>query len=116
MKVINASAVEGAVAPGVELKVLLAGEDARVQHGMLGVVRVEPGVRYPAQEGDYSCHPAEEFSYVISGRMQVWVEGREVELGPGDAMIIHPGERHWVYNAGTAPAEVVWLLTPPIQL
>lgn len=115
MKVVHAERVPGLKNGTGDLKVLLSRENAGARNGMLGIARVEPGIRIPSSE-PFSAHDCEEFSYMISGRIRVWVEGEEVVLGPGDAMIISPGERHYVTNDGDEPAETVWVLTPPIEL
>lgn len=101
--------------PGAQLRVLLGGDPATRHRAMLGVVEVAPGARLPAGEG-FSSHPCEEFAYVVSGHMQLWVEGREILLGPGDAVFIAPGERHYVLNPGSIPTRAVFVLSPPIPL
>ncbi len=114
MKVVSAASVAGSGQGGGELKVLLSGANAGVKHGILGLARVAPGARLPAT--GYSCHACEEFSYMIVGKVRVWVEGEEAVLGPGDALIIYPGERHYVINEAEETAETVWVLAPPIPL
>ncbi len=64
---------------------------------------------------------ADEVYYVQSGRGRIRVDGEERELGPGDTIIIRPGQRHKLWaDAGVdlvlvvtcAPAysvtEVIW--------
>lgn len=101
--------------PGAQLRVLLGGDPATGQRAMLGVVEVAPGARLPAGEG-FSFHPCEELAYVVSGSMHLWVEGREILLGAGDAVFIAPGERHYVLNPGSSPVRAVFVLSPPIPL
>ncbi|MFO7246185.1 MAG: cupin domain-containing protein [Thermaerobacter sp.] len=101
---------------GSTLKVLLEPGASPVRSALMGIVEVGAGVRLPAEEDRFSSHDCEELSYVISGSLRVWVEGHEVVLGPGDAMLTQPGERHWVKNEGDEPAVALFVLAPPIRL
>lgn len=101
---------------GSLLKVLLEPANSPVRNAQLGIVEVAPGVRLPAKEGEFSRHDCEELSYLISGSMRVWVEGQEIVMQPGDALLTGPGERHWVKNEGDEPAVALFVLAPPIDL
>ena len=43
--------------------------------------------------------------YVVSGRMQVVLDGAEIQVGAGDAVVIPPGHDAWV--VGDEPCELV---------
>ncbi len=101
--------------PGARLEVLLAPGPAGPAAALLGTVELMPGACLPEPPG-LSSHPVEELAYVLSGRLQLWVEGEEVELGPGDAVFLRPGERHRARNPGSAPCRALFVLAPPVEL
>jgi quercetin dioxygenase-like cupin family protein len=43
-------------------------------------------------------HPWEHEVYVLAGRVVMYVEGEEHELGPGMAVLVAPGEEHRFYT------------------
>ena len=46
-------------------------------------------------------HSGPQWLFIVDGRVRVQVEGGDAhDLEPGDAIVIHPGERHW---HGAAP-------------
>ena len=44
--------------------------------------------------GDVHSHPHSQVSYVESGEFDVFVDGVEKRLGPGDSFLIHPNLDH----------------------
>ena len=42
-------------------------------------------------------HPQEQIIIVLSGKMRVTAEGQEVEVGPGDAILVPPNAEHATY-------------------
>jgi len=46
--------------------------------------------------GALHSHPHEQVGYVVSGRFRFTLEGRDVELGPGDSYYVSP---HLVHGA-----------------
>ncbi len=60
----------------------------------------EPGWKWSEhvgpKVGTASCQ-VPHFGYVISGRMRIVMDdGKEEEVGPGDAVVIPPGHNAWV--------------------
>lgn len=45
----------------------------------------------------------EECIFVLSGRGTTYAEGSEYALGPGDTILLEPGERHVTRNTGSEP-------------
>lgn len=52
---------------------------------------------------------AEEVYYVLQGEGQVRIDGQARPIGPGDVVVILPGQRHQVQQEGTA--DLVLLVT-----
>ena len=73
----------------------LASDDAGVP---VGVYRVEfePGGRT-----NWHTHSGPQWLLIVDGRIRVQTWGEPVhDVGAGDAVVIHPGEKHW---HGAAP-------------
>ncbi len=54
----------------------------------------------------------EEGFYVISGRLTVYAEDREVDAGPGAFVHMPKGCKHWFRNNGNADAKMLVLVAP----
>ena len=52
-------------------------------------------------------HDHEEVFHVIDGRLVVWLDGDETELGRGDTVMIPPGVSHFSYEAAGASATLL---------
>lgn len=59
--------------------------------------------------GLHPHHGTEELYYVISGRGVMSVDGREVELGPGDVCLTKQGSTHGFRNVGDEDVRVIVL-------
>jgi mannose-6-phosphate isomerase-like protein (cupin superfamily) len=55
----------------------------------------------------------EEVYFVSSGSGLMHVDGREQRIGSGDAVVIKPGERHFVHNDSTDELRLIVTCTPP---
>lgn len=115
MKTLNARDISSFKSGSGDLKLLLTERTVGAKNAMMGHGRLEPGAIIPV-EGEVSVHAGEEYDYILSGRIAVWVEGEERVLGPGDAIYIDAGQRHIFRNAGPEPAEFIWVLSPGIKL
>lgn len=69
---------------------------------------IEPG----ADSGEYS-HDGNEAGILISGRLELWVDGKLFQLEEGDSFSFSSTSQHRCANPGTIPARVVWVITPP---
>ena len=71
---------------------------------------IQPGA---GSEGSYS-HPGEEAVYLLSGSLEVELDGTEsYTLAPGDCLYFSSSEHHRWRNTGSLPATVLWVNTPP---
>jgi quercetin dioxygenase-like cupin family protein len=69
----------------------------------------------PGQGHPFHRHPdQEEFIYVVSGKLEQWVERDKRILGPGDAIYIPKGAVHASYNAGNEDLRFVVVFGPSI--
>jgi quercetin dioxygenase-like cupin family protein len=56
----------------------------------------------------------EETAYGLSGALSFTVDGKAVDLGPGDSVFIPRGVIHGFENRGAAPAKCLFVLTPGV--
>lgn len=66
---------------------------------------------------DTSAHPyrhqGEEFGIVLSGRKDVYLDGRRYELAAGDSIRYASSTPHWYVNPGEEVCTAIWVITPP---
>ncbi|MFI5034628.1 MAG: phosphomannose isomerase type II C-terminal cupin domain [Acidimicrobiales bacterium] len=73
-------------------------DDEMFDHKVKRIV-VDPGKRLSYQFHDRRA----EHWFVVNGHATVVLDGREVELGPGDSLDIALGQAHRCENRGTTP-------------
>lgn len=56
-----------------------------------------------------ATHLGKEYGYVVSGRLEVEVGDRTLQLDPGDAITLRSGTPHRFRALGDEPAQAVWL-------
>lgn len=76
----------------------------------LVVCRLAPGAS--SGEEPYS-HAGEEAGVVVRGRLELWVDGRNVLLETGDSFGFESTRPHRYRNPGSDETEIVWAITPP---
>lgn len=59
-------------------------------------------------------HLGEEFGLILSGTLELTVEGETYELGPGDWIHYSSHPRHSAHVTSEEPVEVLWLVTPGV--
>lgn len=52
---------------------------------------------------------------VVSGTLRIWIDGTPRDIGPGQAVTVHPGVRHRFHNRGTEAVVVDVSLDGPKQ-
>lgn len=59
-------------------------------------------------------HPiAEETYYILTGEGRMLVDGKEMILCPGDALLIQPPEMHQIFNDTDSDLEFIAVCAPP---
>ncbi len=61
----------------------------------------------------YAHGDSEELLIVLSGRVQLELDGDVHELGHGDSIDYRSSSQHRVTNVGQGRAEVIWIISPP---
>ncbi len=81
-RLIDAPLVE--MVPGLIRRTLVSGKGL-----MICRFDLESGVQIPVHS-----HPHDQAGYVVSGRIEITVDGNRLELGPGDSYCAPPGVLH----------------------
>lgn len=58
-------------------------------------------------------HTGEEFGFVTSGSVYLYIGLRKYKLKKGDAFYFKADKEHYISNTGKSPATVLWVSTPP---
>lgn len=91
---------------GVKIELLSVG--ARQLESM--IFRVQPGA---GSDGSYS-HQGEEFIYMMSGTLELWLDELECHtLREGDSFWFESTVGHRWYNPSNEEAVLIWINTPP---
>jgi transcriptional regulator with XRE-family HTH domain len=59
------------------------------------------------------AHPGEEVGFVISGELELVVDGEKHRIGAGDSFVFRSELKHSYRNPGRTETRVVWISTPP---
>lgn len=92
--------------PGVTVQVLAEGRNMMDCHRFV----LAPGA---SSDGDYR-HEGEEFVHVLSGRVEIVLDGQEFhDLGQGDSLYFASCRRHAWRNRHDGETVLIWINTPP---
>jgi len=64
-------------------------------------------------EPNLRAHDGHEWLYVLSGRMRLIIEDRDMVLGPGEVAEFETSHRHWFGSTGDESAEVLSIFSRP---
>ena len=93
---------------GGDIRVTLSPKTVGCASGFGGVLRLAPGEFVTEHYHPYS----EEFLHVVTGELEITLDGERVRLVPGDSLLVQIDVRHRLVNVGTGPAELVFHLSP----
>jgi len=83
---------------GSEIRELLAHRNSSIRNQSLAEATLRKG-----QSTRAHFHPkAEEIYYLLQGKGRMRIDGKEKEVGPGDAIAIPPGVPHKIFQEGSA--------------
>ncbi|HJV30263.1 MAG TPA: cupin domain-containing protein [Gaiellaceae bacterium] len=67
----------------------------------------------PGEGPDLHRHPYSETWIVRSGTVRVTADGKDIEAGPGDIMVVGPETPHKFKNIGTERLEIICIHSSP---
>lgn len=92
--------------PGVRMELLAWGQTVMEPH----LFRIAPS----AGSGEAYAHEGEEFLYILSGCLEISLDGGEMHrLEAGDSFYFESSTQHRWSNPGKKEALVLWVNTPP---
>lgn len=90
---------------GVRMELLAWGNTVMEPH----LFRIAPG----AGSGESYTHVGEEFLFVLSGELKIFLRGEEYRLKSGDSFYFESAVPHKWSNPGRSETCVLWVNTPP---
>ena len=79
------------------------------QRSQLVVMSIPPGESIGTEE-----HPhVEQTLVILSGSGQAMLDGRRVNVGEGEVIVVTPGTEHNLVNTGTTPLQLFTTYVPP---
>lgn len=93
---------------GGDLRAMLTPTAVGATSGFMGLAIVQPGERIGEHYHPYS----EEFVYVVSGLLEVDLDGETREMQPDQGLMIPVNMRHRFRNVGNVEARMVFHLGP----
>ncbi len=97
-------------------KVLEAGAGVRMELLAWGNTVMEPHlfrIAPDAGSGESYSHEGEEFIYVLSGELEISINGEDYRLKSGDSFYFESATPHRWKNPGRKETTVLWVNTPP---
>ena len=105
-----------------EIEALHGGEGTvKAKHFFEGITRLPvrflvwelaPGATW-GRHSHEETQPQEEVLYCLDGQGTVWVDGEEVAMGPGDAVLLPQGSVHGFENVGDGVLKLALILGEP---
>ena len=93
----------------VVIRFLITGEDSG---GTVAAFEaIVPAAQRPAAPA-HSHDAYEETVYVIEGVLSLTVGGKQIDIGPGQALCIPRGAVHWFENKGSRDVKALTVITP----
>ena len=66
-----------------------------------------------SRAGEVIQRPTQEVGFLMSGKLDLWIEGETHTIHPGDSFRIR-GEAHEWINPYDEPAVAIWVIAPPV--
>ncbi|MFF4213738.1 cupin domain-containing protein [Streptomyces sp. NPDC001796] len=107
-RIVELGEIEPNTRRGGDLRAMLTPATVGSTSGFMGVAIVQPGDRIGEHYHPYS----EEFVYVLSGRLEVDLDGDPQALRPEQGLMIPAYMRHRFRNVGDEEARLVFHLGP----
>jgi putative monooxygenase len=107
-RIVELGEIEPNTRRGGDLRAMLTPATVGSTSGFMGVAIVQPGDRIGEHYHPYS----EEFVYVLSGRLEVDLDGEPLALRPEQGLMIPAYMRHRFRNVGDEEARLVFHLGP----
>ncbi|GAA1262258.1 cupin domain-containing protein [Kitasatospora nipponensis] len=105
---VAADQVEANIKRGGDIRVTLSPKTVGCTSGFGGVMSLAAGDHITEHYHPFS----EEFLHVVSGELEMTLDGQKVTLGAGDSLLVPIGVRHRLVNVGVETAHCAFHLSP----
>jgi putative monooxygenase len=105
---VSMDAVAANTRRGGDIRVTLSPKTVGSTSGFGGVLRLRAGEHVTEHYHPYS----EEFLHVVTGELEMTLDGTAIPLGPGDSLFVPINARHRLVNTGGTDALVAFHLSP----
>jgi putative monooxygenase len=105
---VTAADVEANTRRGGDIRVTLSPKTVACTSGFGGRLELAPGDFVSEHYHPYS----EEFLHIVSGELEMTMDGQPVALAAGDSLLVPIGVRHRLVNTGDTVAHCVFHLSP----
>jgi mannose-6-phosphate isomerase-like protein (cupin superfamily) len=121
-RLVPAAAAAGAAAPTPKVVNLVRMTDEAIgperpgTHIRSSLLVDSPGATVSVQTGDVAKHfhqDSDEIQYIIEGQGTFWLGDRQIDIGPGDLIVIPKGTTHAGSHATTGRFKAIAIKTPP---
>lgn len=92
---------------GLRVELLVPGAQNRTMDPAM--VTLQPGKAMDEQP----IHEGEEFGFVLSGRVELTLDGKNYTVRKDECFHFPSDRRHLVHNPGKSPAKILWVVSPP---
>jgi transcriptional regulator with XRE-family HTH domain len=92
---------------GLRVELLVPGAQNRTMDPAL--VTLQPGMAMDEQP----IHEGEEFGFVLSGRVDLTLDGNTYTVRKDECFHFPSDRRHQIRNPGKTPARILWVVSPP---
>lgn len=96
---------------GSEIRELLAHRNSAIRNQSLAEARLAPGT---STQEHYHIK-TEEIYYITHGSGRIRIEGEMLEVKPGDAIAIRPGQKHKLWNTGAETLRLLCCCAPAYE-
>jgi len=104
MEKIKVDTIEPIGMPMYEMRKLFS-KQGNFKEVSMSVISLMPGERVPTE--GMSCHEEDECSYIFSGEINTYCNGKYSVEKAGDATLIAAGIEHWCINESSEPCMLV---------
>jgi transcriptional regulator with XRE-family HTH domain len=66
-----------------------------------------------AERVDFVTRPTQEVGFIVSGALEITIDGQTFTVGPGDSFRIRGEPFRWA-NRGSVPCIAIWVIAPPV--
>ena len=108
---------EGQEKPGIRLESIIPHSNPQLLMASIHIVQPGGSTGGRGLDGNDNVgtivHEGEETGYILTGQLELTIDGKTVVLDEGDSFFFESHLRHGYRNPGNTETRVLWVCTPP---